>query len=259
MIFNSSRGEIYYEIQGSDNSETIAFFHGLSTDHRMFDRLVPEFTADYQVIVWDMPWHGRSFKPESRFSYSVVADSFIELLNELEIQDVVLSGVSLGGYVVQYIADRHPERIKAVHIDGASPLHMNFGSLGALGVKINFILYKLLPFKIYKGLSLKMLTSGPESRQYLDQHFTEAGKESLIQLGMGNAAGIIRGIDRPLQQPVLLTNGEDETFVVKKKCARWNEASSNTQYTVIPGEGHLHIIDRPEAYIAALRSFLDGI
>lgn len=97
MFFESSYGEIYYEIYGPEGAMVVAFNHGLSSDHDMFDKQVSELKNRYRVVVWDMPEHGRSVKLEKDFDFSVAAECFIELLDEIGIERAVSVGTSLGG------------------------------------------------------------------------------------------------------------------------------------------------------------------
>ena len=67
-------GNIHYYISKKDNfKKTILFTHGLTADASMFEKQVEYFQDKYNIILWDIPLHGRS--KDYRF--------FIEALNRL--------------------------------------------------------------------------------------------------------------------------------------------------------------------------------
>jgi len=66
-------------------------------DHRTFETQVQALEDRYRVIVWDMPYHGRSSPIDKKLRFSTTATDFvIALLDELNIRQAVLAGLSLG-------------------------------------------------------------------------------------------------------------------------------------------------------------------
>lgn len=257
MFFNSSYGEIYYEVHGLEDSMVVAFNHGLSVDHHMFDKQVSDLKNLYRVITWDMPEHGQSVKLEKEFDFSVAAKCFIELLDEIGIERVVLVGTSLGGYVSQYIAYKYPERVKGVVVVGSTPLHVKFSKLSVIGFKFHSLLTKLLPWGLLKYLIEKML--GPTSlnqKEYIKETFSKLDKRELLRLSEGTKKGVIKGIEKPIQQPVLITHGEHEMFFIRKMSANWHKNNPDSTYAVISGEGHAASFDNPQEFNEIMQSFL---
>lgn len=259
MFFRSSYGRVYYELYGSQNSTAIAFTHGLGCDHRMYQNQISEFKDGYRVLVWDMPDHGKSVKLQREFTFSVAATCFVELLDEIGLENAVLVGSSLGGYVSQYIAARYPYLVKGVHIDSCHPLGSNFNKLAVLGVHIHSAVTKMLPLEASKFLIKKLLTTDRHSREYMEVCTSQGGKEKLIHLSEGIKQGIIEGIDKPLPHPVLITNGEDELVFIRTICSHWHKNHPNSEYVVIPGVGHSAVLDRPQKFNQALQSLLQKI
>jgi len=70
-------------------------------DHRTFAQQVTALQREYQVIVWDMPRHGRSTmtKYDMRFSL-MAAECLVGLLDETDTDRAVLGGLSLGSFVI---------------------------------------------------------------------------------------------------------------------------------------------------------------
>ena len=71
--------------------------------------------AGYRVVAYDRRGFGRSDKPESGYSYDVLADDLQRVMDQCRLQDVTLVGFSMGGgEVARYIARHGESRLRSV-------------------------------------------------------------------------------------------------------------------------------------------------
>ena len=78
--------------------------------------------AGYRVVAYDRRGFGRSDKPESSYSYDVLADDLERVMDQCELQDVTLVGFSMGGGEVARYITRHGEsRLHSVVFAAAVP------------------------------------------------------------------------------------------------------------------------------------------
>jgi pimeloyl-ACP methyl ester carboxylesterase len=93
---------------GSDGRQ----YRGLLNDKRVTD--------DYRVIVFDMPWHGKSSPPEGyqNEDYKLTSRDYIRMILEisdaLELDKPVVMGCSIGGRIALYLAHQHAKRFRAI-------------------------------------------------------------------------------------------------------------------------------------------------
>ncbi len=93
---------------GSDGRQ----YRGLLNDKRITDH--------YRVIVFDMPWHGKSSPPEGyqNEEYKLTSRDYVrmvlEIADALELDRPVVMGCSIGGRIVLYLAHQHGERFRAI-------------------------------------------------------------------------------------------------------------------------------------------------
>ena len=81
--------------------------------------------ADYRVVAYDRRGFGRSDKPESGYSYDLLADDLHRVLDQCGLQDVTLVGFSMGGgEVARYIARRGESRLHSVVFAAAVPPYL---------------------------------------------------------------------------------------------------------------------------------------
>jgi pimeloyl-ACP methyl ester carboxylesterase len=93
---------------GSDGRQ----YRGLLNDERV--------TKNYRVIVFDMPWHGKSSPPEGfqHEEYKLTSRDYIQMILEvsdaLKLDKPVVMGCSIGGRIVLYLAHQHASRFRAI-------------------------------------------------------------------------------------------------------------------------------------------------
>src|SRR5262245_19306960 len=86
---------------------------------------LPFYTAgakQFRVLVPTHPGFGKSGGFEEIDSIEDMAFHYIEMLDALELEEVILGGVSLGGWIAAEVACRWPERVKKLWIADAPGL-----------------------------------------------------------------------------------------------------------------------------------------
>ena len=77
-------------------------------------------TKNYRVIVFDMPWHGKSSPPVGweNEEYRLTSRDYVRMILEvsaaLELDRPVVMGCSIGGRIVLHLAHEHPEKFRAI-------------------------------------------------------------------------------------------------------------------------------------------------
>lgn len=95
--------------------ETVIFIHGLGASKNSFDTCFElESFKDYTLASLDLPGCGRS-KLLDGFSYSVKdqADLVLKWIGDLDLDQIILAGHSMGGVISQYLSDALGPRVEA--------------------------------------------------------------------------------------------------------------------------------------------------
>jgi pimeloyl-ACP methyl ester carboxylesterase len=96
--------------------------HTAGSDGRQYRGLLNDarVTKNYRVIVFDMPWHGKSSPPEGyqQEEYRLTSRDYIRMIMEvadaLQLDKPVVMGCSIGGRIVLYLAHQHAARFRAI-------------------------------------------------------------------------------------------------------------------------------------------------
>lgn len=92
----------------------LVLLHTLRTQLDLFEKVVPELAERYTVYALDLPGHGYSDIPEAKYDAAFFADAAEGFLDSLDLQDVLLAGVSIGGTISLILAARHNPRVARV-------------------------------------------------------------------------------------------------------------------------------------------------
>ncbi len=257
MYFENKAGKIYYEIYGREDAPCVLFSHGINMNHETFKGQVDALQEKYRVIVWDMPYHGKSTPIDNRLSLTETAADFInDLLDHLEIKEAVLAGLSLGSYVTQIAAYKYPEKVKAtIHI-GGGPLHPPVSSLFKIFNPLLGFFIKLYPSSLIFKAFANHRALKQETRNYMVRVAAENGKWVLAHLTQELMRDMVRGLPEHTAEPKLLAHGDHEISFVQKQMKKWHRECPNSQFKVIEDAHHVANQDNPEGTNMVLLDFL---
>ena len=97
-ITTNDGAKIHYESAGS--GIPLVMLHGYGSSARAFRRNIPALSQRYQVITVDLRGHGESENVSYGYHMERLAKDVEELLEQLDLQDVVLLGWSMGCSVI---------------------------------------------------------------------------------------------------------------------------------------------------------------
>ena len=115
--------DIYYEDYGT--GQPVILIHGWPLSHRVWEHQVSEIVdAGYRCITYDRRGFGVSSAPWESYDYSALTSDLRELILQLDLQDCIIVGFSMGGgEVVRYFTDYGTDRIaKAALISSIIPV-----------------------------------------------------------------------------------------------------------------------------------------
>jgi lipase len=102
--------------------EPVICLHGITAQHRAFNALARYLGPSRSLVGVDLRGRGDSAKPESGYGLETHARDVIRVLDHLGLDEAVILGHSMGGFVALKTALSYPERVRAlVLLDGGWP------------------------------------------------------------------------------------------------------------------------------------------
>ncbi|MGF6888751.1 pimeloyl-ACP methyl ester carboxylesterase [Nocardia sp. GAS34] len=103
---------IAYQVAGK--GFPLLLIAGQSNNHHWWDGIRDDFHDTHRTITLDYRGTGDSDKPDIVYSTPGFADDAIAALDDLGIDRADVYGTSMGGRVAQWVAARHPDRVRAL-------------------------------------------------------------------------------------------------------------------------------------------------
>jgi pimeloyl-ACP methyl ester carboxylesterase len=92
----------------------LLLLHTLRTQLDLFEKVVPDLAKYFTVYALDYPGHGYSDIPKARYDADFFVHSVERFLDVLDLRDVTLCGVSIGGGIALIMAGRRNPRVARV-------------------------------------------------------------------------------------------------------------------------------------------------
>jgi pimeloyl-ACP methyl ester carboxylesterase len=101
---------LVYKVSGT--GLPVMLLHGFTEDQNIWDTLVNAFPEKYQWLVPDLPGSGKSDFNPSLEEIADFAAAVNAIRQEEQIQQMVVIGHSMGGYIALALAEKYPEHLK---------------------------------------------------------------------------------------------------------------------------------------------------
>ncbi|MCM2356928.1 MAG: alpha/beta hydrolase [Geobacteraceae bacterium] len=252
-----------YDDNGS--GPPLLLIHGFPLCRRMWQPQIRALTsAGFRVITPDLRGFGESDAPDGPYSMELFADDLVELLDQLGIEQTVVGGMSMGGYVLFNLLERHRSRVR-----GACFLTTRANADDEAGRARRLTLAREVQQfgpQVVADSFEKLLFAGetPKERPKL---VAEVYGWMTANDSRGIAGGLLAMRERKDYTPLLagltvpsLALGAELDKAAPPENARLIAAGiPGCRLTIIPAAGHMVNLESPGAFNAALTEFLRGI
>jgi pimeloyl-ACP methyl ester carboxylesterase len=257
-----SRGVVHYEFNSVDTTApVVVMVHGISVPMVVWNKTVPALNrAGFSTLRMDLYGRGYSDRPKTAYSGDLYWEEITELMDSLNITSPVhLVGVSLGGALSAYIANRTPSRIKSVTlIDPAISYRSEEG--------VDYVMRRLR--KGVKAISSMIQNGGKEKRRYrhtadfaphIKRQFQFKGVEfSLLSMAIhGDSESFLKSFRGLAAKdiPVQIIWGEVDHVLPLALGQRLAGEFNRAPFHVIPAAGHTPHYEKPDTVNSMLIDF----
>ena len=103
---------VNFRLQG--HGKCMVLLHGFLESLEIWDDFASELSHEFKVLAIDLPGHGKSEVLAEVHSMELMADMVKAVLEHLKIQECVMIGHSMGGYVASAFASKYPEYLHGI-------------------------------------------------------------------------------------------------------------------------------------------------
>lgn len=243
------------DVAGPEDEQHILFLHGAMFTRKMWAPQRELLSDAYRVVAPDLPGHGERADRDFRLEEAV---SVVEEVVERETPgNVLLVGLSLGGYVATAYTSRHPEQVDGLVLSGSSvnPVERMEGVTRAVG-KLSRLATRS---ERVENEVRKRAEQWVRNRDLVPEQTEEIVRSGFYPRQFGIAGRYIagqdfRGMFGSYPGPALILNGERDLVMRRGEDAH-AAAGQNARVEVITGVGHICNLHKPTRYADAIRRF----
>lgn len=103
-----------YTVSGSQTAPPVVLHHPLATNLTIWDELTAALEPTYRVIRFDARGHGKTDAPAGPYDFKTLAADVTGLMDHLHIPKARYLGLSMGGFVGQYLGTDHATRFHSL-------------------------------------------------------------------------------------------------------------------------------------------------
>ena len=111
---------IAYRFDGRDGAPVLMLSNSIATSLHMWDGVMPDLAEHFRVLRYDTRGNGASDAPAGAYSIDRLGRDVIELLDALQLDRVHFLGLSLGGFIGQWLGIHAPQRIDRLILSNTS-------------------------------------------------------------------------------------------------------------------------------------------
>jgi len=247
------------------NGRPLLLLHAFPLDHRMWAAQAP-LAEHLRLIIPDQRGFGGSRATPGPHSIEQLADDAVAILDALHIDEpAAVCGCSMGGYVAQHIATRHPSRVwSLVLVD--TKLESDTPDARAARADLAAKVKRLGQEILAQAMVPRLLATSPEAhapprRAEVETILTRMILEQSVETIVAALAALAARPDmspamRAASMPTLLVVGEEDTITPPDCMHRAEEIIPNARLLIVPHAGHMTPLEAPDVFNAAVLEFL---
>lgn len=249
---------IRWESQGS-GEPTLVMVHCWACDRQFFKEQVDDLASDHRVVTLDLPGHGESGAERESWSIAGLSADVVRVVEELELEQVVLAGHSMGGPISLGAAPQLADRVIGVVLidtvhdaDQVMPAEMVERIVTAYTSDYEGTMRQFTPMMFPPG-------ADPELPAWVLERALRADREATLALmrdfeDVDNAA-LLSGAG----VPVRAINAAASPPMIPETAVEANRRYADFDATIIDGVGHYLLLEKPAEFNRALRDALSQI
>ncbi len=257
----------YTKYCNSDSAEWVTFVHGAGGSSTIWYKQIKSFKRKYNVLLIDLRGHGKSNQSSVKgmtksYTFNVIADDVLEVLDFENIQKSHFAGISLGTIIIRQIAEDYPERVSSMIMGGAI---MKFNMRSQILMKLGFLFKSLVPYLLlynFFAFIIMPKNNHKHSRNLFMREAKNVYKNEFIKwykmtADINPILRLFRSVELPI--PTLYIMGEEDYMFLPNIQQLMKKHTQYSKLIIVPACGHVVNVDEPEFFNQTTFDFIDSV
>jgi 3-oxoadipate enol-lactonase len=259
MKINANGISINYQIDGPEGAPWLIFSNSLLTNLSMWDDQVAGLKNDFRILRYDQRGHGGTDAPAGKYSFDVLVDDVIGLMDALSIKRANFCGISMGGMTALFLAQRHGDRFDRIIPCDCGPASTP-QSAQQWKERIDLAAEKgmdaLVDITVNRWFPPEFVATGAPALDNVRNMIRTTPYEGFAGCAYSLSDYDLRpglgGINNPM---LLICGTKDPTYPGIQAI---NAAVPGSKRVDLEGAGHISNMEQPAKFTQAIRDFLKG-
>jgi len=249
-----------YRVDGPEDAPAILYANSLGTDLRVWDQMMAEMPVELRSIRYDKRGHGLSEAPDAPYFMGDLVGDAAALLDHLNITNVVVVGLSIGGIIAQGLAAERPERIKGmVLMDTAAKIGTPKMWKDRVAMVRELGIAGMSEAVLERWFSAEFRANKPEELAVWRAMLTRTPAEGYAGCSLAIAQSDLRDSTGRLKLPTIAIAGSEDGATPPDLVRETAEMIDGAAFHVIRGAGHLPCVENPVETAEIITRFLEEI
>ena len=250
-----------YELAGPADRPLVILIHGIGLHRGIWRDYIPVLRDNYRVLAYDFLGHGECTKASKPLSLPGLAAQLDTLMAELELEDGIIAGFSMGGMINRRFAMDFPHRTRGLVVmnsphqrspDAQELVEQRVRDTAAGGPGAT------LQAALERWFTPDFMASDPDVVAEVSHWVLANDPDVFTQARMLLATGV-RELIHPqpsIHCPTLVMTCEHDSGSTPEMAHAIAADIKGAETVIVPGLQHLGMMERPELFLDPLLAFL---
>jgi len=248
--------------KGNKNNKPIIFIHGFPYDHTMWDYQIDKLKENFYCVSYDIRGLGQSYIGDGQYTMEAFVWDLFSIIDGLHIEDPIVCGLSMGGYIALRAIEKEPERFAGVILcDTRAEADNNEGKIARSNAidKINVEdVESFVNDFVPKCFHKKTPVRNPEMYERI--FYTCKSQNSIGVKGALIAMLSRRDSTKSLKEikvPTLVLVGRKDILTPPAVMKEMAKDIKKSKFYIVPKSGHMTPLENPEFVNEKVEKFLE--
>ncbi len=253
-----SAGSIGYEVRGPNHGIPLLLIRPLGGSMALWGTFRTLLEERFRVIAFDLRGMGRSSRTSEWATTRRLAGDALRVLDELEIDEAHVFGISLGGMIATWLGILAPGRVQKLCIASAPARGLGSSRTGLGRLATCFARREVEVCLVQHFLSPGFRRQNPDVVRHIATVLREnpAPRRTLFELALASVLHDSEGKLHRIRAPTLVLAGQHDKILGTEGSRVLARAIPRATFEIIPGCGHDLTLEQPHVTAERVTRFL---